>query len=649
MGPVFISYAASDRKEAVAVGEAIERRGTPCWIACRDVQPGENYQEAIVRAIRTARALVLVFSQAANNSDEIKKELSLASRYRLPLIALRIEDVEPSDAFAYELSTRQWIDAFGGWDGSIDVLVRRIDDLRPSGATASPSPRAATRPPELPIRRRGLIALTAGFILLVTIAGAWALLRSSPVAAHSMTVRLTPFQRLSEDLPATLPDAVRDEIIAAFNEDGVVGVSTASAPPQGSAPAYALAATMRREGERIRVITRLSNERSGVTLWSGSFSFEGDQLSRVPRQIAAQAGNVLRCGLFGASTFPKAMPDPVLSEYLKYCQHYWVYGVAPESGKMLHSARRVVAAAPDFSWGWSALSIAAGLEAFENVPGPRRDGFRDEGLAAAAKAIRLDSTNSEALAARTRLMNPVDFADQETLLKRAIAARPLDCGCEHWQYAVMLQNVGRHADAAAEAGRAVDMLAYDRDSQLALAKSLNVLGKGDEAKQHFDAMIDLDPDRIFAKDVIALTEATEAGDYAAGMIALRNPKLQIPAAQRAALLTAFEGIASRNAELKSQAAEALLALPDDQQDYVVVRTLARLGKPTGALQMFVKGINSRYDWPSLLWYPSMRLVLNEPAFPALAERLGLMKYWRTTNTKPDVCASKGPPPFCRMI
>lgn len=649
MNSVFISYATSDRKEALAVCEAIERRGTPCWIACRDVRPGENYQEAIVGAIRSARALVLVFSDAANNSDEIKKELSLVSRFRLPLMTLRIEDVEPSDAFAYELSTRQWIDAFNGWDRAIDVLARRIDDLQTAEATEQSSPHSAQRRPPSSMPRRAIIAVTASAMLLMAIAGAWLLLRPAPAAAHSMIVRLTTFQRLSDDLPATLPDAVRDEIIAAFNEDGVVGVSTASAPPPGSAPAYALAATIRREGERIRVITRLSNERSGVTLWSGSFAFEAGELSRVPRQIAVQAGNVLHCGLFGASTFPQAMPDPVLSEYMKYCQHYWVYGVEPESGKMLHSARRVVASAPDFSWGWSALTIAAGLEAFEHDSGPRREELRAEGLAAAAKAIRLDPTNSEGLAAQTRLMNPADFSGQETLLKRAIAARPLDCGCEHWQYAVMLQNVGRHADAAAEAGRAVDMLAYDRDSQWTLAKSLNVLGKREKAKQHFDAVIDLNPDRIFAKDVVGLIEATETGDYAAAMGALSNPQLQVPAAQKAALATAFEAIASGNAALKSRAADALLALPDEQQDDLVVRTLAALGKPRESLQLFVKGINSRYDWPSLLWHPSMRAVLDEPAFPALAERLGLINYWRTTRTRPDVCATQGPPPFCPMI
>jgi hypothetical protein len=84
-----------------------------------------NYQEAIVQAIRDARAMVLVFFAAANKSDEIKKELSLASRYRVPVLAIRIEDVEPSVAFAYELSTRQWLDAFADWDRSIDLLNGR--------------------------------------------------------------------------------------------------------------------------------------------------------------------------------------------------------------------------------------------------------------------------------------------------------------------------------------------------------------------------------------------------------------------------------------------------------------------------------------------------------------------------------------------
>ena len=644
--PVFVSYATADRKQALLVCEALERRGTECWIASRDVAPGENYQESIVRALRGARAMVLVFSDAANNSDEIKKELSLASRYHVPVVALRIADVEPSDAFAYELSTRQWIDAFDGWDRSIELLARRIGDLQAAEGGASYPPQAAVRQRAWSMHRRASIWFVAGVMLVLLMAGAWLFLRPSAVAAQSMNVRLTAFQRLSHDLPAVMPDAVRDEIIAAFNEAGVVGVSTASAPSSRSAPAYALAGTIRRDGDRIRVITRLLNERSDVTLWSGSFAFNADQPSRVPRQIAVHAGNVLRCGLFGASTYPKSMPDPVLSEYLKFCHYYWV---EPQSGKMLHSARRAVAAAPAFSAGWSAVAIAAGVALYEENPGPRREGLRREGREAAAKALTLDPSNSEALAAQTWLMSSTDFTGQETLLKRAVTARPLDCGCEHWQYSVMLQNVGRYADSAAEAAQAVDMLAFDRESQFSLARSLNVLGKREEAKQHYDSMIELEPDPALAKDFVAVTEATETGDYTAGITALANSKLQVPAAQRAALIVAFRALGSGNAMMKSDAARALVALPEDQQNYVVVRTLAALGAPRAALQLFVKGINSRYDWPSLLWHPSMRAVLNEPAFPAVAERLGLINYWRTTSTRPDACASNAPAPFCRMI
>ena len=42
-------------------------------------------------------------------------------------------------------------------------------------------------------------------------------------------------------------------------------------------------------------------------------------------------------------------------------------------------------------------------------------------------------------------------------------------------------------------------------------------------------------------------------------------------------------------------------------------------------------------------------MLVAPAMPGLLQQIGLMKYWRTTHTRPDVCSVKDPPPFCRMI
>ena len=131
---VFISHSSDDAKVARTICAALERRGLSCWMASRDVGPGQNYMETIVRAIRDAKVMVLVFSQNANISNEILKELSLASKYKLNVIPARIEDVVPSEAFELEFATRQWIDLFNNWEEEIERLtawIVRIVEIDP--------------------------------------------------------------------------------------------------------------------------------------------------------------------------------------------------------------------------------------------------------------------------------------------------------------------------------------------------------------------------------------------------------------------------------------------------------------------------------------------------------------------------------------
>jgi hypothetical protein len=125
--PIFISYSSKDQDIAETICQALEVRGLHCWISSRDVDPGENFQEAIVGALRTARVMVLVFTTNANNSDEIKKELVLAGRHEVTVIPVRVEDVAPNDAFAYEFATRQWVDLFKDWEREIESLSSRLN------------------------------------------------------------------------------------------------------------------------------------------------------------------------------------------------------------------------------------------------------------------------------------------------------------------------------------------------------------------------------------------------------------------------------------------------------------------------------------------------------------------------------------------
>jgi hypothetical protein len=157
MSTVFVSHSSKDREIALRICGALEEKGIRCWIASRDIGPGENFGAAIVRAIRAAKVMLLVFSHNANASDEIKKELVLAGQNRLTVIPARVEDVVPEDAFAYEFSTRQWIDLFTDWDREINRLgvwilnSLAVADLSPETAIgAAPVERAVAALPDSP-------------------------------------------------------------------------------------------------------------------------------------------------------------------------------------------------------------------------------------------------------------------------------------------------------------------------------------------------------------------------------------------------------------------------------------------------------------------------------------------------------------------
>ncbi|WP_372781582.1 toll/interleukin-1 receptor domain-containing protein [Phenylobacterium sp.] len=141
---IFISFASQDHRVAMTLCQALESRGFKCWISGRDIQPGENFQVAIVRAIRQAKIMLLVFTANSNNSEEMNKELALASQSKLIVVPLRIEDVTPNDAFAYEFATRQWIDFFADWEFAIEQLAQRIGsatrDMAPEPPLVEASP-----------------------------------------------------------------------------------------------------------------------------------------------------------------------------------------------------------------------------------------------------------------------------------------------------------------------------------------------------------------------------------------------------------------------------------------------------------------------------------------------------------------------------
>ena len=127
---IFISYSHEDKSVADAICATLESVNTRCWIAPRDVLPGQNYPSAIIQAIEQCRLMVMVFSSKSNNSDHVIRELTKAVSKGIIIIPFRIENVPPSQDMEYLIGIPHWLDALTPpLERHIEKLVQTVKVL----------------------------------------------------------------------------------------------------------------------------------------------------------------------------------------------------------------------------------------------------------------------------------------------------------------------------------------------------------------------------------------------------------------------------------------------------------------------------------------------------------------------------------------
>lgn len=121
---LFVSHVAENRSSAMEIVDELERRGTRCWIAPRDIRPGKPFDDAISDAIEASRAMLLIFSDLCNDSDYIRREVTVAGESHKTVIPFRIEDVQPRKGLRVRLSDLSWIDGFVSREQAIDEVIK---------------------------------------------------------------------------------------------------------------------------------------------------------------------------------------------------------------------------------------------------------------------------------------------------------------------------------------------------------------------------------------------------------------------------------------------------------------------------------------------------------------------------------------------
>ena len=156
---IFISYSSKDKVIADAVCAKLENNKIRCWIAPRDILPGMEYGQALVDAIKKSRAIVLVLSSNSNVSPQVMREIERAVSNEIPIIPLRIENIQPSESMEYYLSSVHWLDAITPpieqhLDKLTDTVIRILGRKILPGEDAAAQPEAETAAQEH-VRREG--------------------------------------------------------------------------------------------------------------------------------------------------------------------------------------------------------------------------------------------------------------------------------------------------------------------------------------------------------------------------------------------------------------------------------------------------------------------------------------------------------------
>jgi len=311
---VFLSYASHDADTANSVCQFLESHGVSCWLAPRDVKPGAQYADAIVRAINEAEALVLVLSASAVGSDHVAREVERAASKHKAIIAFRIDGVALNPGLEYFLSNSQWIDVAAlGMPAALAKL---------QGAVGQGAAQTEVSDADFPGRRKrrrlavvaaaGLgvgvaVALGVHFLAIKPGAQAPAGVAAAPGANSPSTVPISdksiavlPFVDMSEKKDQEyFADGIAEEILDLLAKvPGLTVIGrTSSFHFKGANEdlrsigatlnaAYILEGSVRKSGDQLRITAQLINTKTGTHEWSETYDRHVDDVLKLQDAIA---------------------------------------------------------------------------------------------------------------------------------------------------------------------------------------------------------------------------------------------------------------------------------------------------------------------------------------------------------------------------
>ncbi len=583
MADVFISYAREDGDTARRFADSFQSAGLSVWWDDA-LRSGEAFDETIERALREAKAVVVLWSRSSVVSRWVRAEATQADRNRT-LVPVTIEPCQRPIIFELthtaDLSHWQGDDGDRAWQGLVADVRRLVDsqtaprDLQSDTAT---SPAMATPSPRLPSTRP--------------------------------SVAILPFVNMSGDPEQEyFSDGVTEDIITDLGRVSALAVASRNAAfsykGKTVAPAqlaralkvtHVMEGSVRKSGNRVRITAQLLEAATETQVWAERFDRTLDDIFAIQDEISKAIVAALKVKLLPAEKAAieqRSTTNPEAYELFLMARGFQRKGSERLKPVILRICRRVVELDPGFAKGWALMSLAEAELSQRGVEGYSIASAR----ASAEQAIAADPSVAEGHAALAEAMVR-GLLEQEPVDDVLATALRLDPDCYDAHAIVGAVAIGR------------------RDYRRAIV--------------HLERAIEIDPDAYWPAGMVV--QAYEAlGEREATLAAERRALTRCEtiladepdhSGALGFLVTSLAGLGNAD-RAREWTRRALLFDPDNARlHYNLACAMARLGDAAMAVDLIEPWIDKvSHGW--VLWMKadnSLDQIREHPRFVALMAR-----------------------------
>jgi TolB-like protein/DNA-binding SARP family transcriptional activator len=396
---------------------------------------------------------------------------------------------------------------------------------------------------------------------------------------------------------------------------------------------WILEGSVRRSGEKLRIVAQLTDATNGYQIWSESFDRTSNDIFAIQAEIAVAivnrlvpaVGGVGFASLLGA----RGVSDPDTYDLYLQARFQWHRRTEWSLRSSIDLFEQVVARDAKYARAWAGLADAYAVMAFydylpPHVAFPRAD-------SAARQAIQLDST----LAAPYATLAYVDtcyhwnWEAAEEGFRRAIELEPTYSTAHLW-YGTLLTGRGRFDEAERETRRAAELDPLSMIAHSAIGWALLLSNQADRAIQQLKGALQLDSNFCLAHYWMALALEQKGQPLDAIQFLKRVFDLSVDCTHRCSVALASLAHCHASAGDVSAARAILDELLEREtagayiSSYELGRVYYALGDVPATLSRLERAYTDRAHSMALLRVdPQLRPLAGHPRFQKLADRVDL--------------------------